>query len=159
MSNFRNFLNDWISTRKSDGDLERYLNTPRRILWPDLPNAPDYDVPFELGKNLDGEPVWVTGSRFRGIAIEKGQYCFRWERPPYSRLLKNANGDLRELNRDVPAEPHKNFQIFSGADKSMDMEACWDIVAPALLYTIMGLSAAFEKQDFGAGNRKFSEYD
>lgn len=28
VSKFRNFLNDWVGTRKSDGDLERYLNAP-----------------------------------------------------------------------------------------------------------------------------------
>lgn len=77
VSTFRNFLNEWVATRKSDGDMERYLNAPNQLTWPDLPTAPDYSVPFELGKTLDGEPIWRTGPRFRRTAMEKGQYCFR----------------------------------------------------------------------------------
>lgn len=84
VSKFRNFLNDWVATRKSDGDLDRYLNAPNRLTWPDRPTAPDYNVPFELGKTFDGEPIWRTGPRFRRTAMEMGQYCFRWERPPQS---------------------------------------------------------------------------
>ncbi|KAJ5768135.1 hypothetical protein N7533_000718 [Penicillium manginii] len=95
VSNFRNFLNDWVTTRKSDDDLERYINAPSRLTWPDMPNVPDYNVPFELGKTSDGEPIWTTGPRFRRIAMEKGQYCFRWERPPYSQLLNKARGGLQ----------------------------------------------------------------
>ncbi|RJE25759.1 STYKc [Aspergillus sclerotialis] len=82
VSKFRNFLNDWVAMRKSDGNLERYLNAPNRLTWPDLPTAPDYNVPFNLGKTLDEEPIWRTGLRLRRTAMELGQYCFRWERPP-----------------------------------------------------------------------------
>lgn len=90
VSTFRNFLNEWVANRKSDGDMERYLNAPNQLTWPDLPTAPDYSVPFELGKTLDGEPIWRTGPRFRRTAMEKRQYCFRWERPPQRSLLKKA---------------------------------------------------------------------
>lgn len=93
VSKFRNFLNDWVATRKSDGDLERYLNAPNRLTWPELPTAPDYNVPFELGKTSDGEPIWTTGPRFRRTTMEKGQYCFLWERPPQSKLLKWTKSD------------------------------------------------------------------
>jgi hypothetical protein len=34
--------NEWVITRTSDGDIERYLNAPYRFAWPDLPAAPDY---------------------------------------------------------------------------------------------------------------------
>ncbi|KAF9887224.1 hypothetical protein FE257_010478 [Aspergillus nanangensis] len=94
VSTFRNFLNEWVATRKSDGDMERYLNAPNRLTWPDLPTAPDYNVPFELGKTLDGEPIWKTGPRFRRTAMEMGQYCFHWERPPQRGLLKNAKNSM-----------------------------------------------------------------
>lgn len=70
--------------------MERYLNAPKRLTWPDLPTPPDYSVPFELGRTKNGEIVWQTGGRSRRIALEKGQYCFRWERPPQSRLMKEA---------------------------------------------------------------------
>lgn len=90
VSIFRNFLNEWIATRKSDSDLERYLNAPRRLTWPDLPAAPDYNVPFELGTSPDGKPIWTTGPRSRRIAMKKGQYCFRWERPPQNRFMNEA---------------------------------------------------------------------
>ena len=89
LSKFRNFLNEWVATR-TDRAKERYLNAPKRITWPDLPTPPDYDVPFELGSTEEGETVWRTGERSRRIALQKGQYCFRWERPPQSRLLKKA---------------------------------------------------------------------
>ncbi|CAG8887275.1 unnamed protein product [Penicillium egyptiacum] len=49
VSKFRNFLSQWVATRRSDGDMERYLNAPHRFTWPDLPTAPDYNVPFEMG--------------------------------------------------------------------------------------------------------------
>lgn len=94
VSTFRNLLNEWVATRKSDGDMEQYLNAPNQVTWPDLPTAPDYSVPFELGKTLDGEPIWRTGPRFRRTAMEKGQYCFRWERPPQSSLLKKAKNGI-----------------------------------------------------------------
>lgn len=93
VSTFRNFLNNWIETRISDveGDMERYLNAPNQLTWPDRPTPPDYEVPYEMGTTLDGERLWRTGTRFRRTAIEKGQFVFRWERPPQSRLLKKAN--------------------------------------------------------------------
>jgi serine/threonine protein kinase len=90
VSTFRYFLNEWVATRKTDGDMERYLNAPNRLTWPDLPTSPDYNVPFELGKNVNGETIWRTGPRSRRRAIENGQYVFRWERPPQSRLLKGT---------------------------------------------------------------------
>ena len=88
VSVFRNFLNEWAAKRRSDGDMERYLNAPNQLTWPDLPTPPDYNVPYELGKTLDGEPNLVRGVRTRRVAMELGQYYFRWERPPQSRLLK-----------------------------------------------------------------------
>ncbi|OQE13739.1 hypothetical protein PENSTE_c046G05222 [Penicillium steckii] len=65
IAKFRNFLNDWVATRNLKGDMERYLNAPNKIIWPDLPTPSDYKVPFEMGKTLSGEPVWATGPRFR----------------------------------------------------------------------------------------------
>ena len=94
MSAFRNFLNEWVATRKSNGDMKRYLNAPNQLTWPDLPTAPDYSVPFKLDKTLDGEPIWRTGPRFRRTAMEKEQYCFCWERPPQSSLLKKARNGM-----------------------------------------------------------------
>ncbi|KAJ5223263.1 hypothetical protein N7468_007805 [Penicillium chermesinum] len=91
VSKFRNFLNEWVATRKLDGDMERYLNAPSRLTWPDLPRAPDYDVPYEMGQTSDGKPIWTTGPRFRRTAMEKGQYCFRWERPPQSRAKNDVH--------------------------------------------------------------------
>jgi len=88
---FRNFLDNWVSTRRSGDDMQRYLNAPNRLLWPDLPTPPDYSVPFELGMTADGETTWVTGPRTVRIAMEKGQYVFRWARPPQSRLKMSEN--------------------------------------------------------------------
>lgn len=90
VSTFRNLLNEWVASRKTDGDTERYLNAPNRLTWPDLPIVPDYEVPFEAGKDINGETIWGTGWRYRREAIENGQYVFRWERPPQSRLLKGG---------------------------------------------------------------------
>ncbi|CAG8362974.1 unnamed protein product [Penicillium salamii] len=89
VSKFRKFLNEWIATR-TDRATERYLNAPKRLTWSDLPTPPDYSVPFELGRTKEGETLWRTGARSRRIALEKGQYCFRWERPPQSRLLEKT---------------------------------------------------------------------
>ncbi|KAJ5352686.1 hypothetical protein N7452_001660 [Penicillium brevicompactum] len=89
VSKFRNFLSEWVATR-IDRAMERYLNAPKWFTWPDLPTPPDYSVPFELGRTKDGEIVWQTGQRSRRIALGKGQYCFQWERPPQSRLMKEA---------------------------------------------------------------------
>ncbi|KAJ5557981.1 hypothetical protein N7535_009474 [Penicillium sp. DV-2018c] len=91
---FRNFLNGWVATRSSDRDMERYLNAPHRFTWPDLPTAPDYSVPFEMGTTRDGKPNWLTGYRTTTIAKRMGQYCFRWERPPQSRLLIEAENSV-----------------------------------------------------------------
>jgi serine/threonine protein kinase len=90
----RKFLNDWVATRTTSDkkvDMQRYLNAPNRITWPDLPTPPDYSEPVELGKTLDGEPILVTGPRPRRVAMEKGQYCFRWQRPPQSRVKRTKN--------------------------------------------------------------------
>ncbi|KAH8429391.1 uncharacterized protein LDX57_007055 [Aspergillus melleus] len=89
MSNFRNFLDNWVA-RRAESATEQCLSAPRRLTWPDLPGPPDYTVPFELGWTKEGETVWQTGERSRRIALAKGQYCFRWERPPQSRLLEKA---------------------------------------------------------------------
>lgn len=94
---FCNFLNDQVAIRKLDRDSERYLNTLNRLLQPDLLVAPDYNVSFELGKNPDGELIWTTGPRFRRIVMEKGQYCFCWQRPPHSQLLNKARRALQQL--------------------------------------------------------------
>ncbi|KAL4791602.1 hypothetical protein BDV19DRAFT_291933 [Aspergillus venezuelensis] len=97
VSEFRKFLNGWIAKRRTDGalDMQRYLNAPERdrFIWPDLPTAPDLDVPFKSGENADGEPIWRTGARYRRDALKTGQYCFRWERPPQSRLLEKPNAE------------------------------------------------------------------
>ncbi|KAJ5952942.1 uncharacterized protein N7479_011355 [Penicillium vulpinum] len=92
VTKFRNFLNKWVATRRSDvdGDMKRYLNAPNRLTLPDLPIPPEYNVPFQLG-TIDGKPRWITGHRFRRTAMKLGQYCFRWERPPQSRLLNKAS--------------------------------------------------------------------
>ncbi|KAF8865661.1 hypothetical protein BDZ45DRAFT_711189 [Acephala macrosclerotiorum] len=87
VSVFRNFLNKWVAKR-SNRDMERYLNAPNQLTWPDLPAPAEYDVPYEVGKTLDGEPNLARGVRTRRVAMELGQYCFRWERPPQIRLLK-----------------------------------------------------------------------
>ncbi|KAJ5188679.1 hypothetical protein N7491_004999 [Penicillium cf. griseofulvum] len=94
VSKFRNFLSEWVAIRRSDGDMERYLNAPPRFIWPDLPTAPDYNVPFEMGTTWDGKPNWMTGHRSRFTAMKMGQYCFRWERPPQSRSLIEAENSV-----------------------------------------------------------------
>ncbi|CAG8948069.1 unnamed protein product [Penicillium salamii] len=98
VSRFRSFLNEWIATRRSDGDgdMERYFNAPRRFTWPDAPTAPDYNVPFDLGTTSDGKPNWTTGHRSRHTAMKMGQYCFRWERPPQSRSLIEAEHGVKQ---------------------------------------------------------------
>ena len=93
VSKFRQFLNEWVASR-ADRATERYLNAPKRLTWPEPPTPPDYSVPFELGWNKDGETVWQTGLRSRRIALEKGQYCFRWERPPQCRLGKKSKDEV-----------------------------------------------------------------
>lgn len=75
------------------GTWERYLNAPNWLTWPELSTAPENNVPFELGKTSDGEPIWTTGPRVRRTAMEKGQYCFLWERPPQSKLLNRTKSD------------------------------------------------------------------
>ncbi|KAJ5245358.1 hypothetical protein N7489_005454 [Penicillium chrysogenum] len=95
VSKFRNFLSEWVATRRSGGDMERYLNAPHRFTWPDLPTAPDYNVPFEMGTTWDGKSNWITGHRSRSTAMEMGQYCFRWERPPQSRSSIHAENSVK----------------------------------------------------------------
>ncbi|KAJ5129400.1 uncharacterized protein N7515_005439 [Penicillium bovifimosum] len=94
VSKFRNFLSEWVATRRSDGDMEKYLNAPHRFTWPDLPTAPDYNVPFKMGTTWDGKPNWMTGHRSRFTAMKMEQYCFRWERPPQSRSLIEAENSV-----------------------------------------------------------------
>ena len=95
VSTFRNFLNEWIATR-TDNDMERYLNAPRQLTWPgDLPTPPDYEVPYvpyETDLTKEGRAPWQTGLRMRRDALKNGQYCFDWQRPPQSRLLKAKEG-------------------------------------------------------------------
>ncbi|KAJ5691301.1 hypothetical protein N7488_012036 [Penicillium malachiteum] len=62
VSEFRKFLNAWIATR-SDRDMERYLNAPHRLIWPDQPELPEYNVSFQLGTFEDGELYMTTGPR------------------------------------------------------------------------------------------------
>jgi hypothetical protein len=90
VSTFRNFLNEWVTSRRSSSDMQRYLNAPNRLTWPDLPTSPDNSVPFELGTTVDGKTNWATGPRTRRTATEKGKYVFHWERPPQSRLRKSG---------------------------------------------------------------------
>ncbi|KAJ5084796.1 hypothetical protein NUU61_009375 [Penicillium alfredii] len=97
VSKFRSFLNEWVATRKSDRDMERYLNAPSQLTWPSLPEPPDYSVPFEHGTDEHGQTNWVTGMRERCTALEKGQYCFRWERSPQRRLLKPTEKDSKQV--------------------------------------------------------------
>lgn len=75
---------------RTDRAMERYLNAPKRLIRPGLPTPPDYRVPYEMGWTKEGETIWQTGARTRSIALEKGQYCFQWQRPPQSRVLKKA---------------------------------------------------------------------
>ncbi|KAJ5712397.1 hypothetical protein N7493_008865 [Penicillium malachiteum] len=84
VSKFRQFLNDWI-TNRSNGSMERYLNAPKRITWPAFQDPPDFDVPFQFGKNAAGEAVFRSGERYRSSALKNGQYCFQWQRPPQRR--------------------------------------------------------------------------
>ncbi|KAI3109472.1 hypothetical protein CBS147333_5457 [Penicillium roqueforti] len=92
VSKSRTFLNEWVARR--NGDMERYINAPNRLIWPDLPTPPDHSVPFQLGNTRDGEPYMRTGVRSRRTAMKLGQCCSRWERPPRSRLLKTAKNEL-----------------------------------------------------------------
>ncbi|KAI1262373.1 hypothetical protein F5Y18DRAFT_430270 [Xylariaceae sp. FL1019] len=100
VSTFRKVLDEWIATRRIDNDMERYLNAPNRLTWPDLPTPPDYDVPYQTGTTQDGHTVWRTGWRFRRDAIRNGQHIFRWERPPQSRLPKGEGASFRSRNGD-----------------------------------------------------------
>ncbi|KAF7891363.1 uncharacterized protein EAF02_001688 [Botrytis sinoallii] len=97
VSVFREFLDEWVRKRQSGGIMEQYLKAPNRPTWPEEPpSVSDYDVPWQFGKTMDGEPMYRPGVRLRRIAMELGQYCFRWERPPQSILSKKS----REENAD-----------------------------------------------------------
>ncbi|OQD92495.1 hypothetical protein PENSOL_c041G11473 [Penicillium solitum] len=96
---FRNFLDEWIATT-TDRPMERYLNAPKRLTWPGLPTPPDYSVPYEMGWTKEGETIWQTGARIRRTALEKGQYCCQWQRPPQSRLLKKAKDSMDAVADD-----------------------------------------------------------
>ena len=105
-SEFRNFLNEWAAQR-SIKDIEQcFGNAPHQLTWPDLPTAPDYSVPFEMG-TFCGKPQWITGIRSRRTAMDLGQYCFRWERPPQSRLSKKKLKPRASLGHTHPAPKHK----------------------------------------------------
>ncbi|RAL62671.1 hypothetical protein DID88_004514 [Monilinia fructigena] len=99
---FRDFLNAWIQKRQSDNAMDEYLNAPNRPSWPELPNAHDYDVPYEHGKTAEGEIIWRTGRRLTRSAVKAGQYCFQWQRPPQSRLLRKPFDDngVGKVGRD-----------------------------------------------------------
>ncbi|TGO26780.1 hypothetical protein BPAE_0053g00340 [Botrytis paeoniae] len=102
--------------------MEQYLKAPDRPTWPEKPPPiSDYDVPYEGGQTLDGEPVLGTGFCSRLIAMELGQYCIRWERPPQSRLSKkscekNVNGTDQELHNE---EQKKATVAATEADNSI----------------------------------------
>lgn len=89
VSTFRNFLNEWVKTRNTGDDMQRYLNAPKRLRWPDPPTPPDYSVPYEHGTTVDGGTNWQIGPRMVRTALQKGQYVFCWKRPPQSRLRKS----------------------------------------------------------------------
>ena len=88
VSTFHNFLDKWVATRRAGGDMERYLNAPHRPAIPDLSPIQDYDIPFDAGTAVNGEPVLSRGARSRQAVIANGQYCFRWEGPPQNRSSK-----------------------------------------------------------------------
>lgn len=90
VSTFRNFLNEWVMTRRSGDDMQRYLNAPNKLTWPDLPTPPDYSVPYGLA-TINGKERWGTGARYVRNAIKAGQYVFHWERPPQCRLKKTKD--------------------------------------------------------------------
>lgn len=92
VSTFRKFLDEWIATR-TDKATDQYFDAPKRLTWPALPTPLDYSMPFEMGSTKEGGTIWQTGERTRLVALEKGQYCFRWERPPQSRLLKKTGAE------------------------------------------------------------------
>ena len=95
VSTMRNFLNAWVATRNFGRDMEQYLSAPVRLTWPDLPTAPEYNVPYEVGKTSDGETIWTKGLWLRRTAMSIGHYCFRWERPPQTRLLQQAEDGIQ----------------------------------------------------------------
>lgn len=99
VSRLRKFLNELVATR-TDRPMERYLNAPKRLTWPGLPTPPDYSVPYEMGWTKEGETIWQTGARIRRTALEKGQYCCQWQRPPQSRLLKKAKDSMDAVADD-----------------------------------------------------------
>ncbi|KAF2761200.1 hypothetical protein EJ05DRAFT_256170 [Pseudovirgaria hyperparasitica] len=86
VTTLRKFLDEWVATRRSPGDLERFLNAPNQLELSKRPNPPDYNVPFPCGTTLEGETAWSTGPRGVQDAIGIGQFVFRWQRPPQSRL-------------------------------------------------------------------------
>jgi hypothetical protein len=98
VSVFRNFLNEWVAKRSASDDMERYLDAPHRLDWPDMPTAPDYDVPFESERNQEGEVIGRMGPRYKRNARATGQYIFNWERPLQSRLKKTSDSpDTSEI--------------------------------------------------------------
>ncbi|KAF1952496.1 hypothetical protein CC80DRAFT_495299 [Byssothecium circinans] len=111
VSTFRNFLNEWVTMRKSGDDMERYLNVPNRITWPDPPTPSDYSVPFELGTKLNGETNWVTGPRTNRIAMETGQCVFRWERPPQSRLRKSEMACTSKSTKTIAFSSYPSMSL------------------------------------------------
>ncbi|KAI0101589.1 hypothetical protein GGR51DRAFT_529470 [Nemania sp. FL0031] len=94
VSVFRNFLDEWVATRRGGSDTERYLNAPNRLTWPDSPDLLDHALRFETEENEDWSTMWLSGFRRRRSAIQSGQYVFRWERPPQCRLGKPAEETL-----------------------------------------------------------------
>ncbi|TGO10360.1 hypothetical protein BTUL_0137g00170 [Botrytis tulipae] len=113
VSVFRKFLDKWVQKRQSGGIMEQYLKAPNRPIWPEEPpSVSDYDVPWQFGETMDEEPMYRTGVRLRRIAMELGQYCFRWERPPQSRLSKKpCEKNVNETDRKLHNEEHKKATV------------------------------------------------
>lgn len=109
VSKFRKFLDEWVAKRAKT-PTEQFFSTPK-LTWPDLPDLPDYSLPFELGRTAEGEPNWQTGGRTTRTAREKGQYCFEWQRPPQSRLLK-AKKDEIEAQENVLDAKKKRLAFY-----------------------------------------------
>jgi hypothetical protein len=82
VSDFRNFLDEWVAKRSANGGVTACFKRAPQIGWPALQEAED--LPYKDGSKVDkdGMPVLRYGMRTRYDAIKNGQYVFRWERPP-----------------------------------------------------------------------------
>lgn len=86
VSKFRNFINDWVAARKSEGILESFCNAPNRINIPEIPEAHLKNHVFEAGQDINEKPIHKMGAYYRRDALKKGYYCFDWERLPKNKL-------------------------------------------------------------------------